>query len=254
MDNKKKIIILIFIFIIILFAGYVLTKNNVDNIDNSSIDGNLSRNTSSNHVNTSDNISDNSSKDNFSFHDSNSLNQYNHQHKKNSKNKSNVITEDDIRELVKNNVGWPDGHGGHVKDVKIGKIYKGIDGSWLVHAFDKKTGKFLGAVWVSSDTHKDNNGKFSHIFSHGPESYAEYKDIVSGKSSSRSKINEYNQEHGFKGIIEDSDSSDFHLLAKSNPYSEIVEEFSPDLDESTILDSNPIISIDESNTEYNSTI
>ena len=78
MDNKKKIIILIFIFIIILFAGYVLTKNNVDNIDNSSIDGNLSRNTSSNHVNTSDNISDNSSKDNFSFHDSNSLNQYNH--------------------------------------------------------------------------------------------------------------------------------------------------------------------------------
>ena len=72
----------------------------------------------------------------------------------------------------------------------------------------------------------------------GPQSYSEYKEVLSGKSPSQSEINKRNRELGLKDIIEDSDSSDYHLLAKSNPYSLNVDDFSPDLDESTILDSN----------------
>ena len=80
----------------------------------------------------------------------------------------------------------------------MGKIYKGKDGSWFVPAFDKKTGKFLGANWVGPE-----GGYFG-----GVDSHAEFKSIVSTKSSVRSEINEDNQEHDFKGIIKDSE----HLI------------------------------------------
>ena len=103
--------------------------------------------------------------------------------------------------------------------------------SWLVPIFDKNTKKFVSSVYVVVDY----GGGPYYL---GPQSYSEYKEVLSGKSPSQSEINKRNRELGLKDIIEDSDSSDYHLLAKSNPYSLNVDDFSPDLDESTILDSN----------------
>ena len=120
--------------------------------------------------------------------------------------------------------------------------------SWLVPIFDKNTKKFVSSVYVYVGPGE------SRCYVLGPQFYSEYKKVISGKSPSQSEINKRNRELGLKDIIEDSDSSDFYLLAKSNPDSVIVDEFSLDLNEPIILDSNPITPLDESNSKYNSTI
>ena len=216
MNNKKRIIILILILFIIFFSGYVLIKNSgviFNNTgDNIAINkGNISKNISSNNIHDSSNISDNLSNikdDNFSKQDSNS-NQYNYQHTKKSKTKSSEITADDILKIVERGVWWDDGHGGSTQNVKLGKPYKSEDGDWLVGAFDKKTGKFLGSVWV---------GFTGGGFTHGPDSYSDYKNIISGKPVHESDTYKYDIGNRSNHVVEEiPDSSDFHVLAKTNP-------------------------------------
>lgn len=191
-----------------------MSLNNTDN--NSSIDENLSNN---NHNPSSDNNQDNDKKDSNDYYD--------------EAMEAKLLIEKNV--LDKNEIaGYP--------------VYKHprLD-SWLVPIFDKNTKKFVSSVYVVVDY----GGGPYYL---GPQSYSEYKKVISGKTPSQSEINKRNKELGLKDIIEDSDSSDFHLLAKSNPDSVIIDEFSPDLDEIIILDSNPITPIDELDTEHNSTV
>ena len=172
MNYKKSIFIIL--FFIILFLGFFLIQNNdniIEDIDNISNNTNISKN-SSNISNTSTNTNNTSNviKNNVSNHISYSKNRHNSIQVNKSKIKSNQITDDDIIKIVKKGVIWDDGHGGHTKNVNIGKPYKSKNGMWLVPAFDKKTGKFLGAVWVGS-----NDGGFFG----GVDSYSEYKEIIS---------------------------------------------------------------------------
>ena len=146
---------------------------------------------------------------NLDNHDEHQSNQHNHDSDKKSKDESNEITSEDILKRVNKGVWWDDGNGGDTQDVKLGKPYKIDDDMWLVAAFDKKTGKFLGSVWVGSE------GGYSH----GPDSYSDYKDIISGKTNHKSNSNKnYNLEKNSKNVVEQiPDSSDFYVLAASNP-------------------------------------
>lgn len=223
---------------LIISGVYIFSLKNYSKIENNST--NL-------HINKTNNL--NKTLNNTNVDDENSSNKYGDSTKfieKNKyvdKNNFNNMTFDGAlmaKELVEKYV--------LKKNEIAGKpIYKDKYGDWLVPIFDKKTGKFVTSVFSGDDP-------MFLLFSMGPSSYAKYKSIVSGKSPSQSEINKRNLELGLEDIIEDSDSSDFHLLAKSNPDSVIIDEFSPDLDEIIILDSNPITPIDELDTEHNSTV
>ena len=224
MKKNTMIIIAVIILMLIISGVYIFSLKNDSKIENNST--NL-------HINKTNNSSD-------KYEDSTKFIEKN---KYVNKNNSNNTTFDGAlmaKELVEKYV--------LKKNEIAGKpIYKDKYGDWLVPIFDKKTGKFVTSVFSGDDP-------MFLLFSMGPSSYAKYKDIVSGKSPSQSEINKRNRELGLKDIIEDSDSSDFYLLAKSNPDSVIVDEFSLDLNEPIILDSNPITPLDESDSKYNSTI
>ena len=214
MDNKKYIIIVL-ILIIIFFSGYYLIKNdnslsNSNNDDN--IECNISKDISLNVTNASSNIRNNSSymKYNLSNQDSNSMNSYIFKNIKKSKEKSNEITAEDILEIVKNGVVWDDGKGGTTKEVKLSNPYKSKEGFWLVAAFDKKTGKFLGAIWVGYD-----GGGFID----GPDSYSEYKDIISGKTNHKSSSNkDYIFENRSNQVIDEIPNySERYVVGRLNP-------------------------------------
>lgn len=211
--NTKYILIIILILLIMFFSGYFLIKNN-DNLLNNSLENNsLNEDTISNNIsldNTSYNDINNSNdyssiNANSNNHDKYPSNQYNHDSDKKSKDESNEITSEDILKRVKKGVWWDDGNGGDTQDVKLGKPYKIDDDMWLVAAFDKQTGKFLGSVYVGSE------GGYSH----GPDSYSDYNDIISGKTNQKSNSN-HNLGKNSKNVVV-CDSSDFHVLAASNP-------------------------------------
>ncbi|MBE6500137.1 MAG: hypothetical protein E7Z80_06310 [Methanobrevibacter thaueri] len=179
MLSKKSIIIIILMFII-LFSGYGLIKTH-DKSVNDTTNNNTTNNTNTNGINSkniSHNITNNSSNINNKLNN-NYRHHNNFQHDK-SKDKTNKITDEEILEIVKKGVYWDDGHGGTTKNVRLGSIYKGKKGLWLVPAFDKKTGKFLGAVWVASD---------GHGFFGGVDSYSDYKKIISGKTQKHNTNN-----------------------------------------------------------------
>ncbi len=238
---KKNIIIIIVVIILMLIisGAYIFSLKNQSKIENNN----------STNLNTNKTNNLNQTLNNTNIDDENNSNKYDESTKfieKNKyvdKNNSNNTTFDGAlkaKELVEKYV--------LKKNQIAGKpIYKNKYGNWLVPIFDKKTGKFVCSVY-------SGDSSIYLLFSMGPESYAEYKAIVSGKTPSPSEINKRNQELGLKDIIEDSDSSDFYLLAKTNPDSVIVDEFNQDLDELVIQDSKPIIPIDELDVEYNSTI
>ena len=219
MNNKKSIIIIILILIII-FLGYFLIENNLfnntdNNTDNNTVNNtdNISKNISFDNVNNSSNKRINSTnnsdkvKDNINNHESYPLNEYKHNHNKKSKPKYDEISADDILKRVKKGVYWDDGHGGNTQDVRLGKPYKYKD-LWLVAAFDKKTGKFLGAIWVASEGGYIN----------GPDSYSEYKDIISGKTNHKSSSNkDYIFENRSNQVIDEIPNySERYVVARLN--------------------------------------
>lgn len=259
MNNKKSIIIILILFIL-LFSGYFLIKNN-DTTTKDISDNNLSKNMSMNKINNSSNISNDSNYINNSSNiidNSNNIDnldsssrKHNNQQAKKSKVKSDEITEEDILEIVKNGVWWDDGKGHSTQNVKLGKPYKVKDGFWLVGAFDKKTGKFLGAVWVGFD-----GGGFTS----GPDSYSEYKDIISGKSIHKSKSNK-NDVGGKSAPVEDKipDFSERYVLSTSNPNVSngsdilITEYGDVNLDNEIFPNLNQLMPVIESDCELNST-
>lgn len=131
-------------------------KHDDNQITNAPAGTNLSKNISTNTTNTST---------------SQDLNQYNYPPETYESKPYKMTEEEKVLESVKGR-WWYDGNGGKTQNVRIGKPYKDTSGNWLVPAFDKKTGKFLSAVWVSPD------GKrfFGEI-----SSYMYYKLVVSGK-------------------------------------------------------------------------
>ena len=238
MKKNMMIISAVIILMLIISGVYIFSLKNDSKIENNSTNLHINKTNNLNQTLNNTNIDDENSSD--KYEDSTKFIEKN---KYVNKNNSNNTTFDGAlmaKELVEKYV--------LKKNEIAGKpIYKDKYGDWLVPIFDKKTGKFVTSVFSGDDP-------MFLLFSMGPSSYAKYKDIVSGKSPSQSEINKRNRELGLKDIIEDSDSSDFYLLAKSNPDSVIVDEFSLDLNEPIILDSNPITPLDESNSKYNSTI
>ena len=55
-------------------------------------------------------------------------------------------------------------------------------GNWLVPIFDKKTGKFVGSVFSGDDP-------MFLLFTNGPDSYYEYKELISGKTIHKTNSN-----------------------------------------------------------------
>lgn len=243
MNYKKIIIIIILILFILLFSGYILIKNNNDNnndIFNNTVNNgsNLSKNISSNINNTTNNSKDDSRdmEDNLSNSNSYSMNKYKYPKEKKSKAESDKQTEEEkILECVKKGVAWDDGHGGSTQDVRLGKPYKSKGGLWLVPAFDKKTGKFLGAVWVAPE-----GGFFG-----GVHSYSEYKNIISGKTTHKTDSNKTQ-----KIIV--TGKSNPNITNNLNSINDNPENINFDNEDSAI-DLNPTLPIIESCDVSNST-
>ena len=243
--NKKIFIVILFI---IFISGYALIQHN--NISKNTVNNtsNISKNISFNKINNSNNTCDNSTNLNDSLNNQNSnpVKDYNYKINKKSKNKSSEITADDILKRVKKGVVWDDGHGGSTQNVKLGKPYK-YDDLWLVGAFNKKTGKFLGAVWVASEGGYIN----------GPDSYSDYKDIISGKNSHKSDSYKHDIGNKSNHVVEEiPDSSDFYVLAKANPnisISPIDSLLNLNINNYSSLDVNQENLNEEQNIEMNST-
>lgn len=209
MNREKKIIIIILILIILLFLSFILIKNN-DNlvnetVDNRSIKDNISKNMTLNTVNNSNNTTGNSM-ESWNNHEPYQLSQDNSHYDKKSKVKSDKIIEEIIRERVKRGVVWEDSNGKDTQDVRIGKIFKVSKILWLVPAFDKKTGKFLGAVYTTT-----KGGYYGGI-----DSYSLYKKIISGKKISSKDINVDTNDYSNVSQKEEK-SPILFVLAKSNP-------------------------------------
>ena len=110
------------------------------------------------------------------------MNKYYYPHTQKSKTKSKEPTEftaKDAKRSVEKNVKFTSRNASENLKVKVGyPKYKDELGGWLVPAYDKKTGKFVGSVYVY------NKGG---TYSHGPEVYSQYKKIISGKYKHDSK-------------------------------------------------------------------
>ena len=185
MMDKKKIIIIALIIIVLASCMILITsQNNTNDTDNYNQSTN---NTTKNNI--SNKTLENNSKNNQatelcvnSIYFGSSINAKNHLSNDKNRNGLVEVTDDDIKKLVEEYVGWQNPITGEVEnEVVIGEPYKSKGGSWLVPAFNKNTGKFIGSVWVGAVNYKDDDGSFSHGFSNGPNSYSVYKDIISGK-------------------------------------------------------------------------
>ena len=228
MDYKKVIIIVI--LILLLSACAFLVKNNDKSInkttDNNTIkDKNISNITVNNSSNTS--ITHNVQSNQNTYNSDK-----NHEQSKKSKVKSDEITEKDILKRVKKNVWWDDGHGGSTQNVKLGKIYKKDDGLWLVPAFDKKTGKFLGAVWVTSE-----GGYYG-----GVDSYSDYKKIISGKTIHKSDLNKSSKAEKVFSVDKSNQNTslDFDLVGDVG-YNVNLNSFNTLENKKIIIDSDTIV-------------
>lgn len=182
MMDKKKIILIALIIIILASCTILITsQNNTNDSDNY----NLSKNNTTKN-NFSNNTLENNSKNNQTTELSRKSILYssvinNHLSNDENINKLVEVTADDVKKLVENSVSWETANGGDENGVIVGEPYKYGDTQWLVPAFNKNTGKFLGAIWVFTDTHKEVNGKVGGLFTYGTDSYSVYKDIISGK-------------------------------------------------------------------------
>ncbi len=195
MDRKKIIIIALIIIILVSCAIIINSQNSTKKSDNSYLNkNNTSENNISNDNNLLNNFSDKYTNElgkksvytNTSIINQNHLNldvgDENNGYVENNDSDQFLVTAEDIKKLVEDGVIWINPiTGGDEKNVQIGEPYKRDEGYWLVPAFNKNTGEFLGAVWVGADIHKNRDGSFSHGFINGIDSYSVYKDIISGK-------------------------------------------------------------------------
>lgn len=177
MNNKKIsiVIVLLLLIFIILFISYnnIISDNTNDLKDNNTINKPIKNNSN---TNEEKNVDKNSTKQN-----NYSAKQYStSKHKvqqKNYSNKSKNKTEEFTAKAAKRSVETDNvfsfrEESNNIK-VKVGyPKYKNDNGGWLVPAYNKKTGEFVGSVYVYG-----KHGPYSH----GPESYYHYKSIISGK-------------------------------------------------------------------------
>ena len=205
MNNKKSMIAIILILLIIFFSGCFLIKNN-DNLSNT--DDNSSNSNLSNIYSSIGNVENNATEiKDISNQNSSSVNPYNHQNEKKSKTNSSKLSDNEIREAALKGIVWDDGHGGDTQDVRIGKIYKSKNGLCLVPAFDKKTGKFLGAVWMGYD---GGGGFFG-----GVDSYQEYKKIVSPNKTKHTSKNSVDNSKSSKQIVKNKSKTNTTSKSKN---------------------------------------
>ena len=167
--KNNKIILIIVLLLIVFSIGYFVVSSfnshenmNVANnttISNGSLDVNNSLNT------TNDTLENDSSYNKTSSDSYSSYSSYS-----SSKSKSDEFSASDAQKVVKNYLGGVDDK--DISELKIGKPkYKNSEDGWLVPLYDKKTGKFVHAVYAYDDgmTHG------------GVEKYENYKRVISGK-------------------------------------------------------------------------
>ena len=139
--------------------------NNSTNFQNKQDDKNISLN----HTNNTNGIEGDIN--NNYYKSSSSNNNHNREHDKNDSNDSFDEAMEAKLTIERDSVGWE-------KKVIVGyPVYKDRDlDAWLVPYFDKNTKEFLGSVYV----YVGPGG--SRCYVHGPESYSEYKQVISGKT------------------------------------------------------------------------
>ncbi len=199
MMNEKKIIIITVIIIILVLCTILITiHNNTNYSDNYNLSkNNMSENVSNDTIGNNSKIipktelvkKSNLNSDSITKFSNRNLNknfQINNGSQLNANNsvgRISEVTSEDIKKVVERGVVWRNENDEiYLKeDVNIGEPFKYTDTQWLVPAFNKNTGAFLGAILVYSDTHKEEDGSFSIIYGGGTNSYSVYKDIISGK-------------------------------------------------------------------------
>ena len=141
--------------------------NNSTNLQNKQDDKNISLN----HTNNTDDGIEGDINNNYYKSSSSNNNNHNHGHDKNDSNDSFDEAMEAKLTIERDSVGWE-------KKVIVGyPVYKDRDlDAWLVPYFDKNTKEFLGSVYV----YVGPGG--SRCYVHGPESYSEYKQVISGKT------------------------------------------------------------------------
>lgn len=174
--------------------------NNSTNLQlNKSIDENISLNNADN--NDSEDVDENLGK---GYYNPPSSNNNHGKNKKNSNDSYDEAKEAKLtieRNVLKKNqiAGYP--------------VYKDpYFGAWLVPIFNKETKKFVGSVYV----YVGQGG--SRAYSFGPESYSDYKKVISGKYDDKSDSNKHKGKVKSNPVKEEiPDYSERYVLASVNP-------------------------------------
>jgi len=107
-------------------------------------------------------------------------------------------------------------------------------GSWLVPIFDKKTKKFKGSVYIY---------KGGSAFIQGPQSYSEYKKVISGKTDHKSNSNKHVEISKYKPNLSVNAQKTIKIqpLGKAKPNTVFNEQTNINLDNKDNFNSDQII-------------
>ncbi len=208
MKKKDLLILLLILLLIIGVMSYIfILDNNGDKMNNTSYNNNstnlqlnksLDKNISLD--NEDNNGDENLSKGHYNLPSSNNNPGNN---KKNSNDSYDEAMEAKltVEKILKKNqiAGYP--------------VYKDpYFDAWLVPIFNKETKEFVGSVFV----YVGQGG--SRAYSFGPESYSDYKKVISGKYDDKSDLNKHNGKDKFNPVKEEiPDYSERYVLACVNP-------------------------------------
>lgn len=171
--NSKKIILGLIVLLIIGVCIFSLSNSFLDTINMTNSSTNFTDNLTNGTISTNNSIT-NCGSDGEDNNIESSYNSYSKNHVNSNGNEKEEVKEyeftaEDAMADVEQNVIFPDKFGNKL-DVDVGHPKykdKRMD-SWLVPAYDKKTGKFIGSVYANGE-----------LFTNGPDNYKEYKKLVS---------------------------------------------------------------------------
>lgn len=174
--NSKKIILGLIVLLIIGVCIFSFSNNLLDTTNIINYSFNSTNNLTNGNYITNNSLTNNSSDVEDSNLDS-LFNSYSKNHANSNNNKKEKVkdeeefTAEDAMKDVENNVLFSGFK--YEKGVKANVGYpefKDEMGDWLVPGYDKKTGEYLGSVYV---------GKKGGPYFHGPETYKDYKEVIS---------------------------------------------------------------------------
>ena len=171
MKNNKIILIIVLLLIVFCIGYFVVSSfNSHEDLNVTNNNTNKSITNSSVDVNKSSNMTNDILENDTSYSKTSSDSYSSYSGYSSSKSKSDEFSASDAQKVVKNYLGGVDDK--DISELKIGKPkYKNSEDGWLVPLYDKKTGKFVHAVYAYDDgmTHG------------GVEKYENYKRVISGK-------------------------------------------------------------------------